>query len=133
MVAVSTSPGLIRASLLCLYAGILAGNSLSFNVTVETDQGSEVYNQTYEYTDYTNNTNRSVSIPVNGGMMYYAEVFAINEHGFSELTRLGPFNVTVNVTEAPTEEECKITTATVFHVLNHIIYNVTCNIPIVIY
>uniref|UniRef100_A0A1X7SJD8 Uncharacterized protein n=2 Tax=Amphimedon queenslandica TaxID=400682 RepID=A0A1X7SJD8_AMPQE len=105
VVAVSTSPGLISASLLCQYAGILAGSSLSFNMTVETDQGSELYTQTYEYTDYTNNTNRSVSIPVNGGMMYYVEVFAINEHGYSELTRLGPFNVTMNVTEAPTEEE----------------------------
>ena len=108
VVAVATSPGLIRAYLLCQFAGILAGNSLSFNVTVETEQGSELYTKTYEYTDYTNNTNRSVSIPVNGGMMYYVEVFAINVYGYSELTRLGPFNVTTNATEAPTEEECKI-------------------------
>lgn len=69
-------------SLLCRYSGILSGQPILFNVTIKT--GSMQFSRNYSYTDYTNNTNRSVDISVTSGQLYYIDVVALNSYGQSE-------------------------------------------------
>ena len=112
----TTSPGAIKVYFLCQFSGILAGNKLVFNVTITAgSQADELYTMRNEYLDYTNNTNRSITVTVSGGTTYHIEVVAMNEYGYSELSRIGPINVTANATVEPTEPECKTNNVAILH------------------